>query len=69
PMQIPRVNMVNTQSSRLINKEELRRQLDQKLEKINFDDITVAELKEALRERGLSATGRKAELLARLKRE
>ncbi|KAI8085317.1 hypothetical protein BDF21DRAFT_492074 [Thamnidium elegans] len=69
PMQIPRVNMVHAQSNRLVNKEELRRQLDQKLEKINFDDITVAELKEALRERGLSATGRKAELLARLKRE
>lgn len=69
PMQIPRVNMSHSQSGRLVNKEELRRQLDQKLEKINFDDITVAELKEALRERGLSATGRKAELLSRLKRE
>lgn len=49
--------------------EAQRRQLDEKLERVNFDDITVAELKEMLRERGLSATGRKAELLRRLKNE
>jgi hypothetical protein len=51
------------------NPESYRRQLDEKLAKINFDDITVAELKETLRERGLSATGRKAELMNRLKQE
>ncbi|KAG0763511.1 hypothetical protein G6F33_007400 [Rhizopus arrhizus] len=36
-------------------------------EKIDFDDITVAELKEALKKRGLSVTGRKAELIHRLR--
>ncbi|KAG0181797.1 hypothetical protein DFQ28_006017 [Apophysomyces sp. BC1034] len=34
---------------------------------INFDDITVAELKERLRQLGLSATGKKADLIQRLK--
>jgi transposase-like protein len=36
-------------------------------EKIDFDDITVAELKEALKKRGLSVAGRKAELIHRLR--
>lgn len=68
PMQIPRVNP--QQPVRYpMNSEAQRRQLDEKLERVNFNDITVAELKEMLRERGLSATGRKAELLARLKGE
>ncbi|KAI8380315.1 hypothetical protein BD560DRAFT_387812 [Blakeslea trispora] len=68
PIQIQRV-VANHQSSRPIDSETHRRQLDEKLEKIDFDDITVAELKETLRERGLSATGRKAELWHRLKEE
>jgi hypothetical protein len=69
PIQIQRVNQNNTQSNRPANTEAHRRQLDEKLEKVNFDDITVAELKDMLRERGLSATGRKAELMNRLKKE
>lgn len=75
PIQIQRVNATrtNTQnsgpSSSPTNTEAYRRQLDERLEKVNFDDITVAELKEMLRERGLSATGRKAELMNRLKQE
>ncbi|KAI8067106.1 hypothetical protein BC940DRAFT_319543 [Gongronella butleri] len=43
--------------------------LDASLLKINFDDVTVAELKELLRERNLSIAGRKAELHERLHRE
>lgn len=69
PIQIQRVNASHNQPSRPVNVETQRRQLDEKLEKVNFDDITVAELKEMLRERGLSATGRKAELMNRLKEE
>jgi hypothetical protein len=68
PIQIQRVN-AQTQPTKPVDTEALRRQLDEKLEKVNFDDITVAELKEMLRERGLSATGRKAELMNRLKEE
>jgi hypothetical protein len=68
PIQIQRVS-AQTQPSKPIDAEVLRQQLDEKLEKVNFDDITVAELKEMLRERGLSATGRKAELMNRLKEE
>ncbi|KAI8061870.1 uncharacterized protein B0P05DRAFT_557062 [Gilbertella persicaria] len=70
PIQIQRV-LTNHQPAvnRTIDPEEYRRQLDEKLEKVNFDDITVAELKELLRERGLSAMGRKADLWNRLKEE
>jgi len=69
PIQIHRVSAQNTTTAKPLDAETHRRQLDEKLEKVNFDDITVAELKEMLRERGLSATGRKAELMNRLKEE
>ncbi|CEP20121.1 hypothetical protein [Parasitella parasitica] len=69
PIQIQRVATQTTNTVRPVDPESHRRQLDEKLEKVNFDDITVAELKEMLRERGLSATGRKAELMNRLKEE
>lgn len=59
----------HAQQKKAVDPETHRRQLDEKLGKINFDDITVAELKEVLRERGLPATGRKAELMSRLKEE
>ncbi|KAI8976432.1 hypothetical protein BDB01DRAFT_802815 [Pilobolus umbonatus] len=68
PIQIQRIHPL-VPTNRPVNMELHRLQLDEKLEKVNFDDITVAELKEMLRERGLSATGRKAELLGRLKEE
>ncbi|KAI8878022.1 hypothetical protein K501DRAFT_305795 [Backusella circina FSU 941] len=68
PIQIKRVTSTS-QSNRPVDVESYRQQLDEKLIKINFDDITVAELKEMLRERGLSATGRKAELMAKLREE
>ncbi|KAI9470585.1 MAG: hypothetical protein EXX96DRAFT_584941 [Benjaminiella poitrasii] len=70
PIQIQRISPSHSHSSRRpIDAETYRRQLDEKLEKVNFDDITVAELKEMLRERGLSASGRKAELMNRLREE
>ncbi|KAI8368372.1 hypothetical protein EDC96DRAFT_505367 [Choanephora cucurbitarum] len=69
PIQIQRFVAQYNHTHRSLDSETHRRLLDEKLEKIDFDDITVAELKEALRERGLSATGRKAELWHRLKEE
>ncbi|KAJ3118634.1 hypothetical protein HDU96_010618 [Phlyctochytrium bullatum] len=49
--------------------EELFKKLDDDLEKINFDDITVSELKEHLRIRGLPSSGKKALLVQRLQDE
>jgi hypothetical protein len=69
PIQIQKLAKEPISSQKPVDPETYRRQLDDKLAKINFDDITVAELKETLRERGLSATGRKAELMTRLKDE
>ncbi|KAI8373913.1 hypothetical protein BD560DRAFT_423033 [Blakeslea trispora] len=46
---------------------ETQRKLDEELLQLNFDDVTVAELKEMLKERGLSSTGKKAVLSDRLK--
>lgn len=69
PIQIKKLTKEPSSAASPVDPETHRRQLDEKLAKINFDDITVAELKESLRERGLSATGRKAELLNRLKEE
>lgn len=72
PIQIKRVVSTNTPAQHAhpsMDTETYKTQLDEKLRKVNFDDITVAELKDMLRDRGLSATGRKAELMARLKEE
>ncbi|KAI8370816.1 hypothetical protein EDC96DRAFT_94041 [Choanephora cucurbitarum] len=46
---------------------ETQKKLDEQLLQLNFDDVTVAELKEMLKERGLSSTGKKAVLSDRLK--
>jgi hypothetical protein len=46
---------------------ETQKKLDEALLQLNFEDVTVAELKEMLRERGLSSTGKKAVLADRLK--
>jgi hypothetical protein len=46
---------------------ETQKKLDEQLISVNFEDVTVAELKEMLRERGLPATGKKAILTDRLK--
>lgn len=46
---------------------EKRKKLDDQLINLNFEDVTVAELKEMLRERGLSSSGKKAVLTDRLR--
>ncbi|KAI9273139.1 hypothetical protein EDC94DRAFT_655073 [Helicostylum pulchrum] len=46
---------------------ETQKKLDEDLVQLNFEDVTVAELKEMLRERGLPATGKKAVLTERLR--
>jgi hypothetical protein len=46
---------------------ETQKKLDEQLIQLNFEDVTVAELKEMLRDRGLPATGKKAILTDRLK--
>ncbi|CEI91246.1 hypothetical protein RMCBS344292_05543 [Rhizopus microsporus] len=66
PVQIERIN---TMPRKRTSVEGRRQRMDERLSKVNFDDITVAELKDFLRERGLSVTGRKAELMGRLKQE
>lgn len=49
--------------------EEQQQQLDAAMERVNFDDVTVAELKEMLRQRGKHGGGKKAELIMRLQSE
>lgn len=46
---------------------ETQKKLEDQLIQLNFEDVTVAELKEMLRERGLPATGKKAVLTDRLR--
>lgn len=46
---------------------EKQKKMDQTLIHLNFDDVTVAELKDMLKERGLPNTGKKAILIQRLK--
>ncbi|KAI8800155.1 hypothetical protein BJ742DRAFT_92635 [Cladochytrium replicatum] len=48
---------------------ELLAKLDDELVKIDFEDITVTELKELLRQRGLPSSGKKAALVGRLQTE
>lgn len=67
PIQIQRVARPN--SNQPFDAESHQRQLDNQLTKVDFDDITVSELKEMLRQRGKPATGKKAILLQRLQEE
>lgn len=67
PIQIQRVARQN--SSQPFDAESHQKQLDSQLDKVDFDDITVSELKEMLRQRGKPATGKKAILLQRLQEE
>lgn len=67
PIQIQRVQRPN--ASTPFDAEQRQRKLDDQLEKVDFDDITVSELKEMLRQRGRPATGKKAVLLQRLQEE
>ncbi|KAL7314399.1 hypothetical protein PS15m_005974 [Mucor circinelloides] len=67
PIQIQRVTRPN--SNQPFDAESHQRELDNQLTKVDFDDITVSELKEMLRQRGKPATGKKAILLQRLQEE
>lgn len=44
-------------------------EMEDKLKNVNFDDVTVAELKDLLRHCGLSTSGRKVELIERLRQQ
>jgi len=68
PIQIQR-NPKHNHNSPSMSPEEYQRKLDEELEKVDFDDITVSELKEMLRQRGKPATGKKAVLMQRLQEE
>ncbi|KAI9317630.1 hypothetical protein BX666DRAFT_1650651 [Dichotomocladium elegans] len=67
PIQIQRVQRATNAIP--VDAEQHQRQLDDQLEKVNFDDITVSELKEMLRQRGKPATGKKVVLVQRLQDE
>ncbi|CAG8448580.1 11715_t:CDS:2 [Funneliformis caledonium] len=68
PIQIQR-NPKHNHNSPPLSSEEYQRKLDEELEKVDFEDITVSELKEMLRQRGKPATGKKAILMQRLQEE
>ncbi|KAL0074888.1 hypothetical protein F4703DRAFT_1891483 [Phycomyces blakesleeanus] len=67
PIQIQRIQRGGM--SQPFDAEQHQRRLDDQLEKANFEDITVSELKDMLRQRGRPATGKKAVLLQRLQDE
>ncbi|KAG0205428.1 hypothetical protein BGX28_002999, partial [Mortierella sp. GBA30] len=67
PIQIGRITPRH--SSSLTRTEEQQRQLDAAMERVDFDDVTVAELKEMLRQRGKHGGGKKADLIKRLQSE
>ncbi|KAF8985004.1 hypothetical protein BGZ46_006294 [Entomortierella lignicola] len=67
PIQIGRITPRH--SSSLARTEEQQRQLDAAMERVDFDDVTVAELKEMLRQRGKHGGGKKADLIKRLQSE
>lgn len=67
PIQIQRVHRAN--ASQPFDLEQRQKRLDDQLVKVDFNDITVSELKEMLRQRGKPATGKKAILLQRLQEE
>ncbi|KAF9578805.1 hypothetical protein BGW38_005226 [Lunasporangiospora selenospora] len=67
PIQIDRITPRH--SSLLARTEEQQRRLDAAMERVNFEDVTVAELKEMLRQRGKHGSGKKADLIKRLQSE
>ncbi|KAG9295988.1 hypothetical protein G9A89_011840 [Geosiphon pyriformis] len=68
PIQIQR-NHKHSHTATPMSSEEYQRKLNEELEKIDFEDITVSELKDMLRQRGKPATGKKAVLMQRLQDE
>ncbi|KAF9126440.1 hypothetical protein BGW39_006612 [Mortierella sp. 14UC] len=67
PIQIGRV--IPRNSSSQARTEEQQKQLDDAMERVDFNDVTVAELKEMLRQRGKHGGGKKADLIKRLQGE
>ncbi|KAH8555718.1 hypothetical protein BGW37DRAFT_463913 [Umbelopsis sp. PMI_123] len=65
PIKIPRSAKSPPQPVAM-SAEEQQKKSDDRLLKIDFDDITVAELKEMLRERKKATNGKKADLVQRL---
>jgi len=63
---VPMMNFPNKLSRDLFTQSEHLRKLDEELDKVDFDDVTVYELKELLRKRGLPSSGKKAILTERL---
>ena len=66
PVQIQRLHRHRIQPT---SPEELRATMDKQLQRMNFNDVTVAELKHFLRHYGHSTTGRKVELIERLQEQ
>ncbi|KAG0323509.1 hypothetical protein BG000_002608 [Podila horticola] len=67
PIQIGRI--IPRNSSSLTRTEEQQRLFDDAMEKVDFEDVTVSELKEMLRQRGKHGGGKKADLIKRLQTE
>ncbi|KAG0090127.1 hypothetical protein BGZ92_003620 [Podila epicladia] len=67
PIQIDRITPRHSSSQ--ARTEDQQRQMDAAMERVNFDDVTVSELKEMLRQRGKHGGGKKAELIMRLQSE
>jgi len=66
PGMIPLMGFPNKLSRDLFTQSEHLRKLDEELDKVDFDDVTVYELKDLLRKRGLPSSGKKAILTERL---
>lgn len=66
PVQIERLQRHRIPS---LTPEQQQMAMDQRLVQINFNDVTVAELKQLLRHYGHPTSGRKADLIERLKEE
>ncbi|KAG0273919.1 hypothetical protein BGZ95_010276 [Linnemannia exigua] len=67
PIQIDRI--LSRHSMSQAKTEEQQRLMDAAMERVDFDDVTVAELKEMLRQRGKHGGGKKADLIRRLQSE
>ncbi|KAJ1560834.1 hypothetical protein HK405_005802 [Cladochytrium tenue] len=67
-MAIPPVTPTATAAPPLTREQQVSR-LDEELLRIDFDDVTVAYLKELLRRRGMPSSGRKVKLLERIRLE
>ncbi|CAO3677844.1 unnamed protein product [Rhizopus stolonifer] len=67
PVAIERVHKKTQPKPAVLDPAETQKKLEEQLLQVNFDDVTVAELKEMLKERGLLTAGKKMALVERLK--